>query len=214
MGNLLRKGSPHPSKPFLKIRRKVRWKAGARKFRRARRTGESKAQAICRSSSRFRAGRSHAEFTKPSAKPPGARKFRETRHTAGVGRRRPCGRRVRRRGGASIAAFTKPSTKLPGARKFREARRTADVGRRRPCGRRVRRRGATKPCGIYEAQMKRELPEATPFCNQTQCRIARSVSLSNRWILETSSATLMVSPALAWLREETRAIIFCSPVTR
>lgn len=171
MGNLLRKGSPRPSKPFLKIRRKVRRKAGARKFRETRRTAESKAQAICRSSSRFRVGRSIAEFTKPSTKP-------------------------------------------PGARKFRRARRTAGVGRWRPCGRRVRRRGATKPCGISEAQMKRELPEATPFCKQTQCRIARSVSLSNRWILETSSATLMVSPALAWLREETRAIIFCSPVTR
>ena len=79
MGNLLRKGSPRPSKPFLKIRRKVRRKAGARKFRRARRTGESRAQAICRSSSRFRVGRSHAEFTKPFTKPPGARKFRRAR---------------------------------------------------------------------------------------------------------------------------------------
>ena len=171
MGNLLRKGSPRPSKPFLKIRRKVRRKASARKFRETRRTGESKAQAICRSSSRFRAGRSIAESPKPSTKPPGARKFR----------------RARRTGESKAQAICRSSSRF---------------------------RGATKPCGIYEAQMKRELPEATPFGTQTQCRIARSVSLSNRWILETSSATLMVSPALAWLREETRAIIFCSPVTR
>ena len=196
MGNLLRKGSPRPSKPFLKIRRKVRRKAGARKFRRARRTGESKAQAICRSSSRFRVGRSHAEFTKPSTKPPGARKFRRARR--GEASRNFRSHSQSRRARGNFARRGAPQTTPDGLLSV-----SRGVSR-----------GATKNRGIYEAQMKRELPEATPFCKQTQCRIARSVSLSNRWILETSSATLMVSPALAWLREETRAIIFCSPVTR
>ena len=172
MGNLLRKGSPRPSKPFLKIKKKSASESGRTEI------SQGEAHRRRRTTATLRSSSSAARRGEASRN---LRSHPQSCRARGNFARRGAPEKARRRRSADRQAA------------FEEQRSIAEF---------------TKP------EPKRELPEATPFGKQTQCRIARSVSLSNRWILETSSATMMVSPALAWLREETRAIIFCSPVTR
>ena len=87
MGNLLRKGSPRPSKPFLKIKKKSASESGRAEISQGeahrRKQGAGDLPIVKPLSS----GAKNRGIYEASTKPPGARKFRETRRTADDPRR-------------------------------------------------------------------------------------------------------------------------------